>query len=594
MRKTYIFLGFCKNLIPVLYICFLSKILTMHTETSTNQDFIWYKKYPKDIAHTIDADQYSSLADLMEQAISKFRKKVAFIHMGVELTYEDIDRLSLQFAAYLQTKTKLKQGDRIAIQMPNVMQYIVAMFGSLRAGLIIVNTNPLYTQREMEHQFNDSGAKAIVILANFAHLLEKVLPQTKIETVIITEIGDLMSFPKRQITNIAVKYVKKLVPPYHIPNSLSFRQALGARTSDYKKPNIKNTDVAFLQYTGGTTGVSKGAMLTHRNIIANMLQIKEWIKGADIQEGVETIITALPLYHIFSLTVNCFAFFAYGGRNVLITNPRDMKGFIAEMAKYDFTVITGVNTLFNGMLNQPKFKQLNFKNMKTAVAGGMALQTSVNVKWKEITGKVICEGYGLTESSPVICCNPVDGTDQNGTIGIPLPSTEVKIMNDEGNEVAQGERGELWAKGAQMMLGYWQRPEDTAQVMENGWLKTGDIAIMQPDGFFKIVDRKKDMILVSGFNVYPNEVEDVVAMHPKVLEVAAIGVPDDKSTEAVKVFVVKKDDSLSETELREFCKDKMTGYKLPKHIEFRKELPKSNVGKILRRLLKDNNPAGDK
>ncbi len=562
--------------------------------TNTTNHFIWQQKYPKGINPTINADEYSSLLDVLEQAIQQYRNNTAYIHMGVELSYQEIDRLSLQFATYLQTKTNLKAGDRIAIQMPNIMQYVVALFGALRAGLVIVNTNPLYTPREMEHQFNDSGAKAIVILANFAHLLEKVLPATQIETVIITEIGDLMSFPRRQLTNIAVKYLKKLVPPYHIPKAISFRQALGARTEDYQRPAVKSSDIAFLQYTGGTTGVSKGAMLTHRNMIANMLQIKEWVKGADIQEGVETIVTALPLYHIFSLTVNCFAFFAYGGRNLLITNPRDMKGFLAEMAAYDFTVITGVNTLFNGMLNQPEFKTLNFKNLKTTVAGGMALQSSVNARWKEMTGKAICEGFGLTESSPVLCCNPTNGTAQDGTIGIPVPSTEVRIFNDEGIEVPQGERGELWAKGPQIMAGYWQRPDETKEVLENGWLKTGDIAIMNSDGFFKIVDRKKDMILVSGFNVYPNEVEDVVAAHPKVLEVAAIGVPDDKSTEAVKVFIVKKDDSLTEIEIKEFCKDKMTGYKLPKHVEFRQELPKSNVGKILRRMLKDKPPSKDK
>jgi long-chain acyl-CoA synthetase len=558
------------------------------------QDFVWYKSYPKGIAQEINLNEYQSLPEMMEQAMKKFADKTAYIHMDVAMTYAEIDKYSLKFAAFLQTKIGLQKGDRIAIQMPNAMQYVIAMFGALRAGMVIVNTNPLYTQREMEHQFNDSGAKAIVILANFASLLEKVLPHTpKLKTVIIAELGDMMPFPKRLIVNAAVKYVKKLVPPYNIPNAYSFRDALHSN-GKFTKPTIEQREIAFLQYTGGTTGVSKGAMLTHRNIIANMLQIKEWIKGAGIEEGKEIVITALPLYHIFSLTVNCFAFFCYGGKNILITNPRDMKAFLGEMEKYDFTVITGVNTLFNGMLNQEEFANLNFQNLKVTVAGGMALQTAVAEKWKKVTGKPIAEGYGLTESSPVLTCNPVDLTEQVGTIGIPLPSTEIKIFDDDFKEVPMGERGELCAKAPQVMLGYWNRPEETDNIMQDGWLKTGDIAIMQPDGFFKIVDRKKDMILVSGFNVYPNEVEDVVAMHPKVLEVAAVGVPDSKSSEAVKIYIVKKDDTLTEHEIREFCKDKLTGYKQPKHVEFKTELPKSNVGKILRRLLRDSKPVIDK
>ena len=559
------------------------------------QDFIWYKKYPKGIAHEINLNEYQSLAEMMEVAMKKFSNKVAYVHMDVEMTYADIDSYSLKFAAFLQTKIGLVQGDRIAIQMPNTIQYVIAMFGALRAGLIIVNTNPLYTYREMEHQFNDSGAKAIVILANFASLLEKVLPHTpNLKSVIITELGDMMPFPKRLLVNAAVKYVKKLVPPYNIPNTYSFRDTLDINVSRFTKPTIRQDDIAFLQYTGGTTGVSKGAMLTHKNIIANMLQIKEWVKGAAIKEGEEIVITALPLYHIFSLTVNCFAFFCYGGKNILITNPRDMKAFIGEMAKYNFTVITGVNTLFNGMLNQAEFAKLDFRYLKVTVAGGMALQTAVAEKWRQVTGKPIAEGYGLTESSPVLTCNPVNLTEQVGTIGIPLPSTEIKIFDDDFNEVPEGERGELCAKAPQVMLGYWNRQDETDKIMQDGWLKTGDIAVMLPDGFFKIVDRKKDMILVSGFNVYPNEVEDVVAMHPKVLEVAAVGVPDNKSTEAVKIYVVKRDETLTESEIREFCKDKLTGYKQPKHIEFRIDLPKSNVGKILRRMLRDNKKVEDK
>ncbi len=559
------------------------------------QDFIWYKKYPKGIAHEINLNEYQSLAEMMEVAMKKFSNKTAYVHMDVEITYADIDNYSLKFAAFLQTKLGLVQGDRIAIQMPNTIQYVIAMFGALRAGLIVVNTNPLYTYREMEHQFNDSGAKAIVILANFASLLEKVLPHTpNLKSVIVTELGDMMPFPKRLLVNAAVKYVKKLVPPYKIPNAYSFRDTLDINASRFTKPTIKQEDIAFLQYTGGTTGVSKGAMLTHKNIVANMLQIKEWIKGANIKEGEEVVITALPLYHIFSLTVNCFAFFCYGGKNILITNPRDMKAFIGEMAKCNFTVITGVNTLFNGMLNQEEFAKLDFRHLKVTVAGGMALQTAVAEKWKQVTGKPIAEGYGLTESSPVLTCNPVNLTEQVGTIGIPLPSTEIKIFDDDFNEVPEGERGELCAKAPQVMLGYWNRQDETDKIMQDGWLKTGDIAVMLPDGFFKIVDRKKDMILVSGFNVYPNEVEDVVAMHPKVLEVAAVGVPDNKSTEAVKIYVVKRDETLTESEIREFCKDKLTGYKQPKHIEFRIDLPKSNVGKILRRMLRDNKKVEDK
>ncbi len=551
------------------------------------KDYIGYQHYSEGVPRTINPDEYDSLVDLIEQSIYKFRNQVAYIHMGVEVTFGEIDRLSKQFATYLQTKTDLKQGDRIAIQMPNCMQYPVALFGALRAGLIVVNVNPLYTPRELEHQINDSGAKAIVILANFAHNLEKVLDSTPLEYVIVTEIGDMMPFLRRTITNLVVKYVKKLVPPYNITKEISFRQALGADSKDYKRPTVKNNDIAFLQYTGGTTGVSKGAMLSHSNIIANMQQIKAWILGA-LSEAQETTITALPMYHIFSLTVNCFAFFVGGHRNVLITNPRDLKALIAEMKQYNFTVLTGVNTLFAGLLNHPDFTTLDFSRLHLTLGGGMAVQTAVAQRWKQVTSSPITEAYGLTETSPGLTSNPLQGKEQDGTIGLALPSTEISIRDDDGKEVPQGERGELWAKGPQVMLGYWQKPEETAKVMEEGWFKTGDIAIMQPDGFFKIVDRKKDMILVSGFNVYPNEVEDVIALHPKVLEVAAIGVPDDKSTEAVKVFIVKKDETLTENEIREFCKDQLTNYKQPKHIEFRTDLPKSNVGKILRRMLKDN------
>jgi long-chain acyl-CoA synthetase len=556
------------------------------------QQFPWFESYPKGTPTEINPDAFQNLAEVLEESIKKYPNNTAFIHMGVQVTYKEIDELSKTFAAYLQNRTKLKQGDRVAIQMPNMIQYAVAMFGVLRAGMVVVNTNPLYTPREMEHQFNDSGAKAIVILANFASVLEHVLPKTpKLETVIITNIGDMMPALKRTIVNSVVKYVKKMVPSYNIPKAVSFRSVLSeGQGLTFTKPTIQNKDMAFLQYTGGTTGVSKGAILTHRNIIANLMQMRAWMSTA-LQEGKELIVTALPLYHIFSLSVNCFSFFANGNANLLITNPRDMKAFIADLKKYPFTAMSGVNTLYNGLLNQPDFASVDFSHLKIAVGGGMAVQSVVAEKWKKVTGIPLSEGYGLTESSPVLSSNPLNGTDRIGTIGVPVPSTEIKIVTDDLVEASFGERGEIWAAGPQIMAGYWERPDETDKVIAewNGkrWLKTGDVGIAMDGGFFKIVDRKKDMILVSGFNVYPNEVEDVIAAHPKVLEVAAIGVPDDKSTEAVKIFVVKRDESLTEEEIREYCKEQLTGYKQPKHIEFRKELPKTNVGKILRRALKE-------
>jgi len=440
----------------------------------------------------------------------------------------------------------------------------------------------------MEHQFNDSGAKAIVILANFASTLEKVLPHTPaLEHVIISEIGDFLPFPKRVIVNYVVKYVKKMIPAYNIPQTVTLRNALAeGRYYSLQKPFIRPSDIAFIQYTGGTTGVSKGAMLTHRNITANVVQMRAAME-VSLELGKEMVVTALPLYHIFALTVNCFGFFTMGGANLLITNPRDMKAFIKDLAKYPFTAIIGVNTLFNGLLNQPAFRQLDFSKLKVAVGGGMAVQAVVAENWRKVTGCFLAEGYGLTESSPVLSCNPTDGTGRVGTIGIPLPSTEMKIVREDGSDAPLGEPGEIWARGPQIMAGYWQRPEETSKVIKDGWLATGDIGVELPGGYFKIVDRKKEMILVSGFNVYPNEIEDVVAQHPKVLEVAAIGVPDAKSTEAVKIFVVKRDQSLTEDEIREHCKNNMTAYKQPKYIEFRTELPKTNVGKILRRALRE-------
>jgi long-chain acyl-CoA synthetase len=553
-----------------------------------NQQYPWFESYPSRMPHEINPDEFSSIPDMLETAFAQYAQNAAFIHMDKQLTFKEIDELSAQFAAYLQNKTNLKKGDRVAIQLPNVMAYPVVMFGILRAGMVVVNTNPLYTPREMEHQFNDSGAKAIIILANFASVLEKVLPHTPaLEHVIISEIGDFLPFPKRLIVNSVVKYVKKMVPAYNIPKAVALPNALseGARLT-FNKPSIQPSDIAFIQYTGGTTGVSKGAMLTHRNITANVAQMRAAMM-VSLELGKELVVTALPLYHIFALTVNCFGFFMMGGTNLLITNPRDMKAFIKDLAKYPFTAITGVNTLFNGLLNQPEFRKLDFSKLKVTVAGGMAVQAVVAENWRKVTGCFLAEGYGLTESSPVLSCNPTDGTGRIGSIGIPLPSTEIKIVLEDGSTAPFGEPGEIWARGPQIMAGYWQRPEETDKVIKDGWLATGDIGVELPGGYFKIVDRKKEMILVSGFNVYPNEIEDVIAQHPKVLEVAAIGVPDPKSTEAVKIFVVKRDQSLTEEELREYCKKNFTNYKLPKYIEFRTELPKTNVGKILRRALRE-------
>ncbi|MEH0155801.1 AMP-binding protein [Limibacter armeniacum] len=548
----------------------------------------WFNNYPKDVAHEINPDRYSSLIELFEESFLKFGDKIAYECMGGKLTYKELDTASKRFAAYLQNQTNLEPGDRIAIQMPNLLQYPIAMFGALRAGLVIVNTNPLYTEREMEHQFNDSGAKAIVILANFASKLEKILKQTEIETVIVTEIGDMLTFPKNLLVNAVVKYGKKMVPPFSLPKMLTFKEVLrGGAKTNFTPAKITNEDIAFLQYTGGTTGVSKGAMLTHRNIIANLEQNSEWMDKF-LEEGKEIVITALPLYHIFSLTVNCMTMLKIGAHNILITNPRDMNGFIKEIKNAKFSVITGVNTLFNGMLNHSNFSDIDFSSLKVTVGGGMAVQKAVAMRWQEVTGSPLTEGYGLTESSPVLCCNPIDGSGKIGFIGLPFPSTDVAIMDDDGNILPQGEVGEICASGPQIMKGYWQRDEETAKTFtKDGWLRTGDIGMMDEDGYFKIVDRKKDMILVSGFNVYPNEVEDVVAMHEGVLEVAAIGIPDEKSTEAVKVFIVKKDQHLSEDAVKAFCKENLTAYKVPKHIEFRTELPKTNVGKILRRSLKE-------
>ncbi|MBP7843196.1 MAG: long-chain-fatty-acid--CoA ligase [Proteobacteria bacterium] len=552
---------------------------------------IWLKSYPKNVPAEIDPNVYRSVVDVFEKSCRKYNDRIAFTNMDKDMTFEGLDRLSEYFAAYLQS-IGLKKGDRIAIQMPNLLQYPVAMFGALRAGLVIVNTNPLYTAREMEHQFNDSGAKAVVILSNFADKLEEVLPKCpNIEHVIVTGLGDLLGFPKNLVVNFVVRFVKKLVPKYKIPTATTFSKALlvGA-LKRFQRPDIEPSDIAFLQYTGGTTGVAKGAVLTHRNVVSNMEQISVWMSTI-IREAEEIIITPLPLYHIFSLTVNCLVFMKAGAQNVLITNPKDLPGFIKEIKKYKFTVFTAVNTLYNALVHHPDFESVNFNYLKASVGGGMAVQSAVADKWRKITGVPLVEGYGLTETAPVLCVNRLDGYERIGTIGLPIPSTLVTIRDDNEKEVAQGETGEICAKGPQVMPGYWQRPDETKKVFtEDGWFKSGDIGFMDADGYFRIVDRKKDMILVSGFNVYPNEIEEVMAQHPGVLEVAAIGVPDEKSGEVVKIFVVKKSETLTAQTLKEFAREKLTAYKVPKYIEFRTELPKSNVGKILRKELRAEKP----
>jgi long-chain acyl-CoA synthetase len=550
---------------------------------------IWFQHYPPTVPHEINLTPYKNILTVFDNAVSKHRNAPAFSNMGATLTFAELDQKVGQFASFLQNELSLKKGDRIAIQMPNCLQFPVALFAALRIGLVIVNTNPLYTAKEMKHQFKDSGAKAIIIMANFASLLEEIIQETDIQSVIVTELGDMLPFPKNLLINSVVRFVKKMVPKYHLPQAYNFTQALEIGCQQpYLDVHIDISDIAFLQYTGGTTGVSKGAVLTHKNIVANMLQIVEWMRPL-LEEGKETVLTALPMYHIFSLTVNSLAFMTFGGHNVLITNPRDIPAFIKLMRETPFTVMTGVNTLYNALMNNPEFSKIDFSNVKISVAGAMALQAAVADKWLKMTGTKIFEGYGLTETSPVVCCNPiVGGHDQVGTIGVPLPSTDVILLDDNENEVALGHEGEICVKGPQVMQGYYNRPDETAKVFsKNGWLKTGDIAVMFENGFYKIVDRKKDMILVSGFNVYPNEVEDAIASHPKVLEVAAVGKADPHSGEIVKVVIVKKDPSLTAEEVITFARKSLTNYKVPKIVEFRDELPKTNVGKILRRALRD-------
>ncbi|PIV32880.1 MAG: long-chain-fatty-acid--CoA ligase [Lysobacterales bacterium CG02_land_8_20_14_3_00_62_12] len=549
---------------------------------------VWLSSYPQGVPASINVGDYGSVVAVLEEACNQFRERPALYSMGKTISYGDLDRQSRDFAAFLLHDLQLEKGDRVALMLPNLLQYPIAIFGVLRAGLTIVNTNPMYTARELKHQLTDSGAKAIVVLDNFASTLAEVVNETGIQHVLTTGVGDLLGFPKSVLVNFVTRYVKKMVPAYSIPGAISFSSALarGARAT-LPKLSISHDDIAFLQYTGGTTGVSKGAVLTHRNLVANMLQSGAWI-GKNTRPGEEIIITALPLYHIFALTANCLVFMRLGGLNVLIANPRDMKGFVGELKKHRFTALTGVNTLFNGLLNTAGFTEVDFSQLHLSLGGGMAVQRAVAERWKAVTGCTLVEAYGLTETSPSVCMNPLDLAAYNGAIGLPVPSTLVSLQDDNFKEVATGEPGELCVKGPQVMRGYWQRPEETAKVIdEHGWLHTGDIARMDAKGFFYIVDRKKDMILVSGFNVYPNEIEDVIATHPGVLEVAAVGIPDEKSGEAVKVVIVKKDPALSADDIRAHCRTLLTGYKQPRLIEFRDSLPKTNVGKILRRELRD-------
>jgi long-chain acyl-CoA synthetase len=548
---------------------------------------IWLKSYQAGVPAEVDLNEFSSIGDLFVKSVKRYGPRNAYINMDKAITYAELDKLAAAFGAYCQSVLRLQKGARIALMMPNLLQYPVCLYGALRAGYTVVNCNPLYTERELEHQLKDSGAEAIIIVENFAHVLDKVIARTPVKHVLVTQLGDMLDFPKRMIVNIVIKRIKKMVPAWNLPNAVELRDALieGGRHA-LQPVEVGHDDIAFLQYTGGTTGVSKGAMLTHRNIIANLQQAHAWIKGG-VHDN-EFIVTALPLYHIFALTANCLTFFKIGATNLLITNPRDMPGFIKEIGKYPFTTITGVNTLFNAMVNNPDFARIDLSKLRLTLGGGMAVQRAVAERWKQITGVTLIEAYGLTETSPAASMNPLDLPEYNGCIGLPISSTEIAIRDDDGKDLALGEPGELCIRGPQVMKGYWNRPEETAKViMADGFLRTGDVAVMNDAGFVRIVDRKKDMILVSGFNVYPNEIEDVLALHPGVLESAAVGVPDEKTGEAIKIFVVKKDPNLTEASIIEHCRANLTGYKIPRQIVFRSELPKTNVGKILRRELRD-------
>ncbi len=547
----------------------------------------WLNSYPDGVDADIDINKYSSVVEIFEKSVAQFGDQPSFSNFGKTLSYNEFAQATSCVAAYLQNTLGLTKGDRVAIMMPNLLQNPVSIFGVLRAGLTVVNTNPLYTARELRHQLKDSGAKAIIVVENFASTVEEVLDDTDVEHVIVTKMGDMLDFPKSLVINLVVKYLKKMVPSYSLPNAISFKTVLSEGANLSLTPaSLNHDDIAFLQYTGGTTGVAKGAVLTHKNMVANMLQSAEWIKN-DVVQGEEIVITALPLYHIFSLTANCLVFMEAGAKNILITNPRDFEGFVKELSSIPFTAMTGVNTLFNALINTEGFKDIDFSNLKITLGGGMSVQPAVAAQWKQITGCTLSEAFGLTETSPAACINPLNLKEYNGSIGLPIPSTYCQLMDDDGNIITNGEPGELNIKGPQVMQGYWNLPEETANVLsDDGWLKTGDIAKMDGDGFFYIVDRIKDMILVSGFNVYPNEIENVIVEHEGVLECGVIGVPDEKRGEAVKAFVVRKDDSLTEAQLAEHCKKNLTGYKTPDKIVFIKELPKTNVGKVLRRELR--------
>jgi len=555
---------------------------------------IWLKQYPPGVPADIDPTQYASLVALFEESFAKFADRKAFICMDKAISYRDLDEMSLTLAAYLQSKG-LAKGARVAVMMPNVLQYPVATAAVLRAGLAVVNVNPLYTARELEHQLKDSGAEAIIVLENFAHTVQQVIANTAVKHVIVSSLGELLGF-KGVIVNLVVRRVKKMVPAFSLPGAVSFNDALAAgRATKFVKPQIGPDDVAFLQYTGGTTGISKGATLLHRNIVANVLQNDAWLQPAmTMPPKLDQlfIVCALPLYHIFALTACYLLAVRAGGVNLLIPNPRDIAGFIKELQKYQVNSFPAVNTLYNALLHHPDFKKIDFSRLKISNGGGMAVQRPVAEQWKQATGCGIAEGYGLSETSPTLTCNTATSTDFNGSIGIPVPSTYISIRDDAGNEVPLDQPGEICAKGPQVMTGYWNRPEETAKVMTaDGYFRTGDIGVMSADGYIKIVDRKKDMILVSGFNVYPNEVEEVIAGHPGVRECAVIGIPDEKSGEAVKAFIVKKDPTLTADDVIRFCRERLTAYKVPHHIEFRADLPKTNVGKILRRQLRDETKA---
>ncbi len=551
---------------------------------------IWLKSYPPGVPAEIDPDEFKSLVELFETSAKKYGERPAYHSMGKAMSFAELERLSRDFGAWLQAKG-LGKGARVAIMMPNCLQYPVAMFGALRAGCTVVNVNPLYTARELEHQLKDSGAEAMIVLENFGHVLQEVRHKTQVKHLVVTSLGEMLGL-KGVIVNLVVRKVKKMVPPFELSGALTLKDALEqGRGKTLAAPPLGHEDIAYLQYTGGTTGISKGAMLTHRNVIAALLQYRAWLHPATGDQR-QVMITALPLYHIFSLTVNCLVMMAVGGENVLITNPRDIPGFVKELAKHKYTIITGVNTLFNALLHHPAFAKLDFSSLKLAIGGGMAVQKAVAERWKQVTGTTLIEGYGLTETAPSATANPLNVAEYTGSIGVPMPSTDVVLRDDNGNDVPLGQTGEICIRGPQVMKGYWQRPDETAKVLgADGFLRTGDVAVMDEKGYIRIVDRKKDMILVSGFNVYPNEIEQVVATHPGVLECAAIGVPDEHSGEVPKVFVVKKDPQLTEQDVLEHCKKELTGYKRPKYVEFRTELPKTNVGKILRRALREEKKA---